>query len=275
MPLESFRSVYIEMYYFPDGVIPMDDDEAMEAHKLSNGTGFFFDTGKFTFLVTARHNLSARHWETNELISSRGVEPTHLRMRFRERPKDSQFRQQQIQMDEYLFPLIDDDGIPNWIEHPDYRRRMDVAALAFEAPETNQIECWTPETSGSDVNSGVWVAQDVFAVGYPFGQVGALDLPLWIRGTVASEPALHYLYKGDPLPVILIDARTRTGQSGSPTVILNRRFVEDTHQHTATPRSKLVGIYTGRLSDEADLGFVWRIEDVQKMFDEGVRGSFD
>jgi len=273
IPLESFRSVYVEMFYLaPDA--SMDAQTVDATIPLATGSACFFKMEGFSFVVTARHNLSGRHWETNEILSSRGVEPTHLRVRFRERPEGTQFAQPTLRVDEYLFPLVDDDGEPNWLEHPEHGRRMDVAALAFEPPDDNQVEFWLPQTSGSGIESGVWVAQEVFIVGYPFGQRGALDLPLWIRGTIASEPALHYLHKDQPLPALLVDARTRTGQSGSPVVILNRRFADDTIEHVESPRSKLIGIYTGRISDAADLGFVWRVEEVLKVLGSGIRGTF-
>jgi hypothetical protein len=250
IPLESFRSVHVEMYYLADGVSL--DAESVEAiPPLARGSAFFFKIEGIAFVVSARHNFAGRHWETNKVLSTRGVEPTHVRVRFRERPDGSLYTQPELRLDEYLLPLVDDNGEPNWLEHPEYRRRMDVAVLAFEPPEENEVEFWLPETSGSGIESGVWVAQDVFIVGYPFGQRGALDLPLWIRGTVASEPALHYLHKDEPLPVLLVDARTRTGQSGAPVVILNRRFADDTVEHLGTPRSRLVGVYTGRISDDA------------------------
>ena len=178
-------------------------------------------------------------------------------------------------MDEYLVPLVDADRKPCWLEHPDRKRSMDVAALPFNPPEENQVEYWRPETSGSGIDSGVWVAQDVFVIGYPFGQRGALDLPLWIRGTIASEPALYYLYKGEPMPVILVDARTRIGQSGSPVVMLHRQFVDDRNPNNATPRSRLIGVYSGRINDEADLGFVWRIEEVRRILGGDTRGTYD
>jgi hypothetical protein len=273
IPVESFRSVVIEMYYSPAGG-KMDRAAADAASPMATGSAFFFMIEATPFIVTARHNLSGRHWETNTDISSRGVEPTHIRVRFREPTTGSLYNKATLRMNDYLLPLIDGNGDPYWLEHPEYGRRMDVAALPFSDPENDQTEYWRPETAGSGVDSGVWAAQDVFIVGYPFGHRGALDLPLWIRGTIASEPALLHLHNDDPLPMLLVDARTRTGQSGSPVLVLNRHFSDGRVPRLGTPRSKLIGVYSGRINDGADLGFVWRIEQVIEILGGDTRGTY-
>ena len=273
IPKESFRSVYLEMWYSPAGA-ETTEDTAKDATSMANGTGFFFKVESVSYIVTARHNLSGKHWETNEFLSDRSVEPTHLKVGFRQPPEGNLYKTETLRIDEYLLPLIDRDGAPLWLEHPEYRGRMDVAAVPFDLPWKDDIEYWVPESSGSGVDSGVWVAKDTFIVGYPFGLRVGLDLPLWVRGTIASEPALLYPHNDEPLPLILVDARTRKGQSGSPVLVLNRQFADDTPPARSTPRSKLIGVYSGRTNDESDLGFVWRIEEVMKILGGNTRGRF-
>lgn len=101
----------------------------------------------------------------------------------------------------------------------------------------------------------------VFIVGYPYRLTTGPSLPLWIRGTVASNPLFGYDAGGKSYPLWLIDARTRRGQSGAP--VMRYRppgtllFRNDGQPGRSNfPDSDLLGVYSGRTSDESDLGFV-------------------
>lgn len=41
----------------------------------------------------------------------------------------------------------------------------------------------------------------------------------------------------------------------------------------AGPLEQFVGVYSGRISDESDLGFVWKATVVREVVDSGVPGS--
>jgi hypothetical protein len=85
-----------------------------------------------------------------------------------------------------------------------------------------------------------------------------------------------YEHKGKPIPAFLVDARTRQGQSGSPVLMFllpntpvptdDGRFRNSKNAH-----SKLMGVYTGRVSKESDLGFVWQIRESRRVCVEGVK----
>ena len=110
--------------------------------------------------------------------------------------------------------------------------------------------------------------------------VGSNNLPIWVRGTVASEPALLYVIDDQPLPLFLVDARTRKGQSGAPVIIYRRPLTvlgtPTGHlQITKGTQSKLLGVYSGRVNAESDLGFVWRIGEVDLICRKGVQGTRD
>jgi hypothetical protein len=78
--------------------------------------------------------------------------------------------------------------------------------------------------------------------------------PAWTRGSIASEPDLPV----DGLPLMLIDARTRHGQSGSPvilhsgrtetTVFTNGSLIADGQEH-----AEWLGVYSDRTDSESDL----------------------
>jgi hypothetical protein len=65
-----------------------------------------------------------------------------------------------------------------------------------------------------------------------------MPLALWKTGHIASEPESDFMGK----PVVIVDATTRPGMSGSPVIV--REFAID-GIHVASNR--FVGIYTGRI----------------------------
>lgn len=108
-------------------------------------------------------------------------------------------------------------------------------------------------------NLAIQIGMDVFILGYPFG-IGYEGLPVWKRGSIASEPQVL-----DPRhPYVLIDTASRPGMSGSP--VIRRSW--NTHMYadgsmavgqlTATT---FFGIYSGRLATtdplDAQLGLAW------------------
>jgi hypothetical protein len=138
---DSLRTVFLEMIFSPSGPDAKIDDKY--AVVRGTGTGFLYqDQGK-TFIVTARHNLTGRNWETNEFINQDyAVEPTHIRFTLRARnpaSPDIVFASggpNSLSM--YVSALIDEDYKPTWLEHPIHRAEMDVAAIPF--PDTDQAQ---------------------------------------------------------------------------------------------------------------------------------------
>jgi len=109
-------------------------------------------------------------------------------------------------------------------------------------------------------NLPLQIGMDVFVLGYPFG-IGTGGLPIWKRGSLASEPEIL-----DPQrPYILIDTASRPGMSGSP--IIRRSWGAHQLQGGALSlggsgvATKFVGIYSGRLATDnptdAQLGIAW------------------
>ena len=97
-----------------------------------------------------------------------------------------------------------------------------------------------------------WVTQDVFIVGHPFGLNHGYLWPIWIRGSVASEPSLFFNYKEDEYPLFLVDSRTRPGTSGSPVFLMRRHFT-DLNTDGDAFRAHVFSVYTGRINEESDL----------------------
>lgn len=117
------------------------------------------------------------------------------------------------------------------------------------------------------------VTRAVFAVGYPLG-VSSSGLAVWVRGSIASEPDLEH----DGLPMFLVDARTRRGQSGSPVVYSNGggriAFRNGSLIDNGSEHVELLGVYSGRVTDDSDLGRVFRVDAIAEIVHHGLRGSF-
>lgn len=280
IPRDSLRTVFLEMIFSPSGPDAQIDDKY--AVVRGTGTGFLYrDQGK-TFVITARHNLTGRNWETNEFINQDyPVEPTHIRFTLRDRnpiSPDVVFVSggpNRLRM--YAAALIDEEYRPTWLEHPTRRAEMDVAAIPFSDTDSAQVLPWDETDIGEDDYSKLILTQPLSIVGYPYGLSSGPALPLWIQGSIASEPALYYTHNGRHIPAFLIDARTRKGQSGSPVVLLHRPSTTlatiSGMKVTTGFYSRLLGVYTGRVSADSDLGFVWHIDDAVNVC-RGVRPDY-
>ena len=116
------------------------------------------------------------------------------------------------------------------------------------------------EVSEIGIDHNPRVSDRVFVVGYPrsIGSDHSLP-PVWTGGSIATEPDRSW--KG---PRFLIDARTREGQSGSAVIAYApaNGGLPDRHQ--------VLGIYSGRIDAEADIGSVWLLDDLIKRLVEGT-----
>lgn len=290
VPVESARGVRIEMVYSPDGPTATADSEY---HGMAWGSAFMYEVDGTNYLVTARHNLTGRHWRTGGYLGKLATEPTHLRVvllpkdlasgfPIRQSEKIPRTGEFQMPMPMYSLPLIGEDWKPVWKQHPDFGAAVDVAVIQFNRDDRSLISSWKQSTSDNGQVGVKWPTlapgQDVFIVGYPDGLVTGPMLPLWMRGTIASEPAMGLEVDGDSYPAMLIDARTRKGSSGSA-VMRHRREdtlvkkTDGTYGLTIGSHSELVGVYSGRTHKDSDLGFVWRIDEVDVICTDGVAGT--
>jgi hypothetical protein len=96
------------------------------------------------------------------------------------------------------------------------------------------------------------ISDPVFVVGYP-RDIGNddTDPPVWTSGTIATDPAREW--KGARF---LIDSRTRDGQSGSAVIAYA------TAAGGLPSRHQVLGIYSGRIDEKADIGSVWYLDDI-------------
>ena len=149
-----------------------------------------------------------------------------------------------------------DDGHIQWIEHP-AGRAIDVVALPLKNTGSD-VAVYPLSLALSETDMVPQVAMPVSIIGFPYGIATGTGLPIWKTDHIASEPDVDF----DGRPAFLIDATTRAGMSGSPVVL---RLLGGYHTKSgalmmgaSSPRTKLLGLYSGRIHGDAELGRVWR-----------------
>jgi len=256
-------------------------------HKIGSGTGFiyFHKEMKSHFLITNYHVLTARNPK----------EPERLLKGYPDSPDELQwkaFKKGTMEVSSGSIDLLVGDNI-EWIEHSMRDHGVDIAAVRINFPDDTSV--WSQDMLGLVDDIDLEVGAELFIVGYPYGIAVRDVLPLWKRGTIASEP----LIKPNNLSRFYIDATTMPGMSGSPVFAVETRKLVDLKgdsasafreheegdvsaldlfkrlnpQAFAEPYNKkhyrLVGIYSGRLVDgekDPSIGIVWNFHLIEELF---------
>ena len=251
-----FASQYLEMLT-PTG------------RRIATGTGFFvLDAHHVPHLITNRHNVTGRHWQTNAL--GERYEPSALRFTVHIATVDSKagFWTQ------VAVPLGDENLHPTWLEHPDFGWQVDVVAIPLGHLKTDDfgqaLDYVSYPRDGGPAQLNI--ANDVFTVGFPIGfdPINEYAFPIWTRGSIAWPPRLDWNEK----PAFLIDSRSRQGQSGSPVIFYadeTMHFVARDGTIQRGPAWGLLGVYSGRLHKDSDIGVVWKRSVIDDILTSGAR----
>jgi hypothetical protein len=229
---------------------------------LSTATATIMGDGYGNYwLVTNWHVLSGRNVQTGEAMHSSKATPDEVLVHLP--TKNLQIRLP------VRYKLRNEDGEALWLEHPILGQQVDVAALAL--PRTLLTEAIQHWINPNDENSPIWISvgERLSVVGFPFGITAGLGLPIWTQAFVATHIELDF----DDSPCFLIDARTREGQSGSPVVYYSASGVYPsqwggTEMGTAG-ETRSLGIYSGRINKESDLGRVWKLSAIREVISGG------
>jgi len=168
-------------------------------------------------------------------------------------------------------PLYDPNGEPLWLEHPIHGRRVDVVALPVTQRSGSQFQGYNPWEIGAALPVGV--SRPLSVIGFPFGQTAGGLLPVWLQAWVASEPDIDF----NDLPLLLVDARTRQGQSGSPVIAFAAGGAvpmdDGALGFSEGPVERFVGVYSGRINEESDIGLVWKRQALVEIIEAARRGA--
>jgi len=237
----SFQSLFLSMRF--------------SGTELGTGTGFIVQAKNKPLLITNRHNVTGRDNITGELLSktTAGV-PNEIAIWHNLQGKLGQW----IKLIE---PLYENDR-PVWHEHPQLGAQADVIAL----PLTNfsNVDLHPYNLVEEARLQAIMPSDMVSVVGFPFGLSVGGRFAIWATGFVASEPNLDF-------PYFLIDCRTRKGQSGSPVIAQrNGGAIAMAGGGVAIGAGNItdfLGIYSGRLNEESDMGFVWKSSVIKELVD--------
>jgi hypothetical protein len=262
----SLRSVHVTPILNLHGE---DGEPSGELEKLASATGFIILHNEKNYLITNWHVAAGRDPHTGQALASHGGTPTKIEVWFVHIGNPHH-----ISWTPWTFDLVDDEGTPLWLEHPVHRRKVDAVALPVDIPShLTPLPYMLDPPSGQTMVLRAGVSDWVNIIGFPFGKSSAGYFAIWVKGAIASDMEIDH----DQLPCFLIDSRTRAGQSGSPVVVYapvgpailgNGSLVEQT-----APLARLLGVYSGRVNEQSDIGYVWKIAAIREILEGGVIGD--
>jgi len=220
--------------------------------ELAIGTGFFYEVGSEFFLLTARHNVTGRHAITNKPLHSSSAVPNRIHAVLWSGEPHVNWKSGEV-------ALYDDDGIPDWYEHPVHGSSVDAVAIPVTSLD-QRVRIYPANKLALD-DIPFSPGMDVFVLGYPRAMTGGGYLPVWKRGSLAAEPDVEI----DALPKTLIDTATREGISGA--LVIAQRMQSALKEGPLADNTifgecrRILGLYSGRVGDDeyqAQLGIVWK-----------------
>ena len=250
---------------------------------LSQATAFVWNRNRRNYLVTNWHVVSGRNSVTGSNVDEKNAgRPNRLVAKFN--PASSlNWPASLVWKDDFEISLFDDDGHPKWLIHPakppgnvrnvsieqlkGMQEGVDIVAIPLLLP-LEGLRLFPANDCASDQSLPIEIGMEVFILGYPFGAAPPA-LPVWKRGSIASEPELVRLQEG----YYLVDTASRPGMSGSPVILRSRINGREVGGH---PRDRFIGIYSGRLSaapGEVQIGRVWHVSFIDEIIDAAVRDA--
>ncbi len=222
---------------------------------LATGTGFIVNVNSRPVLLTNRHNVTGRRQDNDTPLSPTGGVPDSVGVLHNRAGK----------LGEWLFreePLYTA-GQPLWVEHPVLGKKADLVALPLTALSDVELYPYDVTNPGPKIMCGP--AQVISVVGFPFGLQAGGSLAVWATGFIASEPAVNF----NGLPTFLIDCRSRSGQSGSAVIVYGAggtfAMEDGSTAVIAGEVIRLLGIYSGRINEQSDLGIVWKVSAIAEL----------
>lgn len=214
--------------------------------ELASATAFTIAWGGRHYLVTNWHVLAGRDADTGECLDTRGAIPNKLSVNFHARGKLGTWRR--VELD-----LLDAAEQPLWLEHP-LGKFIDVAAIPLQ--EIPDVEVHPLDLTLAEVDMIPIPALPISVIGYPLGLAAGESWPIWKTGHIASDPDIDFQPNR---PAFLIDATTRSGMSGSPVVLRQTSYMgKSSHVLASGVITKFMGVYSGRIHKDVEVGRVWR-----------------
>lgn len=263
---------------------------------LSTGTGFFYQSGDYYYIVTAWHNVTGLHSELMNPLSKNGGIPNNLIASI------AFYSNSHVARLPIIIPLVDSDK-SLFMVHPKRWPRIDVAVIPFDLRRDYLLNFDLDDTKKTTVSlssilalpdgtspelcpiqkyllpnkdvSKEWLAavdvtEELFIPGYPLNIQDYYSQPVWKRATIASS--VQRGWNGEPK--FLVDTASKSGMSGSPVLYVGTKGavkVGNTTYMLGGETTILTGVYVGRLGvglEDPQIGIVWN----QSIIDEIING---
>lgn len=277
--------------YLQSFCVRLDGEHVLRSH----ATGFFIRVKGAILLVTNWHVVSG----LNPVDPNKAAAPPpqYLKVTVISRRNS---------LTELSVPLYDDQMQPRWHEHP-MRHAVDLALIDLPEGLEEHFHFVDIHSVEDATEIAVAVAKDVFILGYPFskadlerefGPNAPYYLPIWKRGSIATEPAV-------PLDgrVLLIDSLSRAGMSGAPVLVSEdhqmmrakndqgnafikammagdtsalEQYDQNNVENAYVKQFKLLGVYSGTIGStkmgEVALGKCWTTQALTETVNDAVPG---
>lgn len=191
-----------ELSFATTPVVALADDQP-----LWQGTGFFYmvkgQESSFVYLVTNEHVLLAGSQTENHAPQS----PDHIVFQFHASTEDPQ------DVRPVRMPLYTRQGRPVWLKHQT-TPEADLAAILVPGGicEGLALRCVDKGTATAGQAPSEPLTP-IHALGFPYGSHDQKNsLPLWLSGTIASDPAVDF----DGERCMLVELPAYPGLSGAP-----------------------------------------------------------
>ena len=229
--------------------------------QLGTATGFVVKYADHPYLITNWHVFSGRRTDDGQPIHKKCGIPNVVRI-----------AHHTGELGNWVFrrePLEDANGKRLWFEHP-RGSEVDVAALRLtKAPAGARFYALDMDRLAKpDFATPPGTAVSV--IGFPLGLRPNLFFGVWKTGHIASDVDLRE-------DSFLIDATTKEGMSGSPVIARQWRDytayvpsdtpggVRAIAQITRALETKFLGIYSGRIRDDIEIGTVWKPKVIREV----------
>ena len=235
---------------------------------FSTGSSFLYSYDDKIYLITNWHNVTGRDPNLKKPISKThlGI-PNFFYIYFRKIDGGGSAKREAI----YLYEDVEMTK-PIWLVHPELGEQVDVVAIEIKKTEGLMYHPINDFDFEDDIPAEV--SDDCFIIGYPFKEHRYLGLPIWKKGSIATEPTVNE----NQLPKLLVDTATRSGLSGSP-VVYQRTGIHKVGKDGKMKNDSIIGlirgflgVYSGRIGEgelKAQLGIVWK----KKVIDEIIKGN--
>lgn len=260
---------------------------------IGHGTGSLVDIDGRLVLVTNYHVVTARDPQR----------PAALLPGYPDSPDELSFQILRVDDGRLVPDVVSAPVELSWVEHPHRGKGVDLVAYPIELPPDARPAPLSIDFIRAAIDRPLRPGEDVLIVGFPFSELVDDFLPVWKRGSVATEPAVGHRQ----LPRYLIDALSKEGMSGSPVFAVERDRVLDADRDTllalqaattgemsaldalmkvdasaltnwrSEDRFVFAGVYSGRIGLKAEgdlaLGIAQRVDAVLEVLEDGVIGE--